>query len=225
MLFRSWKRDTIFNKGPLSLGHARLAQDCRACHADAQTDVLKARLSDSHGRKSLPTMVSATFSTGKNTTGSTHGAGEPAMDKACLACHPGFASHAPQPASLMLAKVSHETVSVGVQDCFVCHREHTGSARMALPDAAQCAACHASTAELAKHREVHPTGKPAPAAAQNVNLGDGLLTFIAAADPKRTPAAFSDFAHGHPAFAYEGQKDPAKIKFNHARHQIGRAHV
>ena len=46
------------------------------------------------------------------------------------------------------------------------------------------------------------------------------FSFIAPSPANAKPVAFSDFAHGHPAFSYEaaGLKDPAKIKFNHQRH-------
>ena len=221
--YRFWKRDTIFSKGALSQGHARLTQDCRACHADAQTDALKARLSESHGARSLPGIVNAAFST----TGAvknaphTHPSGMSPMDQACMNCHPAFGLHLPQSADLKLRSVAAEAVTVRAENCFVCHREHAGSARMSLPDASQCTACHNNPGELNHHRQSQPLSNPPIAAGgENRNLGDGLVTFLTPSDPQRRPVAFSDFAHGHPAFAYEasGVKDPTPLKFNHARH-------
>ncbi len=221
--YRHWKRDTIFSKGPLSHGHAPLAQDCRACHTDGQTDALKARLSESHDTRSLPGIVAAVFTAKNPGKGSPHAhmSGSSAMDQACLACHPTFGVHLPQTVGLHLVSVAAESVNVRADNCFVCHREHTSGDRMALPSASQCAACHDNLGELAYHRQSQPLSNPPIAATgENRNLGDGLVTFIPPSDAKRKPVAFSDFAHGHPPFAYENPKlsDPAKIKFNHARH-------
>jgi hypothetical protein len=221
--YRFWKRDSIFSKGALSQGHARLAQDCRACHTDAQTDALKARLSESKDARSIPGIVTAVFSTkgAEKNSPHTHPSGTPPMDQACLNCHPAFGRHVPQFASLNLRPVAAESVTVRAENCLVCHREHVGSTRMALPDAGQCAACHDNPGELSQHRETQALANPPiKATGENRNLGDGLVSFITPSDAKRKPVAFSDFAHGHPAFGYEaaGLKDPAAIKFNHARH-------
>ncbi|MCX6980554.1 MAG: hypothetical protein NTV08_07355 [Verrucomicrobia bacterium] len=221
--YRYWKRDNLFSKGALSQGHARLAQDCRACHTGAQTDALKARLSESKDARSIPGIVKTIFSTKNPGNGSPHAhtAAFPAMDQACLSCHPAFGLHLPQSSDLKLHAVAAESVSVRAENCLVCHREHMGSARMALPDAAQCAACHNNPAELSHHRQSQAlSNPPVKATGENRNLGDGLITFITQSDVKRNPVAFSDFAHGHPPFGYEaaGLSDPAKIKFNHWKH-------
>lgn len=221
--YRYWKRDNIFSKGALSLGHARLAQDCRTCHTDSQTDALKARLSESRDGHSLPGIVTAVFSAKNAGKGSPHAHAHAAsaMDQACLACHPAFGNHLPQAAGLNLRSVAAELVTVRAENCFVCHREHTGSTRMALPDAGQCAACHDDLGELSRHRQSEALSNvPVKAGGENRNLGDGLVSFITPSDGKKKPVAFSDFAHGHPSFGYEasGLKDPAPIKFNHARH-------
>ena len=223
LTYRYWGKDEIFSKGALSLGHARLAQDCRACHADGQTDVLKARLSESHDGRSIPAIVTGLFSSNNSAKDSPHAQApaSPAMDQACLSCHPTFAIHLPQPADLRLRTVSAESVAVHAADCFVCHREHAGHARMALPDGSQCASCHNDLGKLGRHRESVPLKNPPIApAGENRNLGDGVVSFISPSAVHGKPVAFSDFAHGHPAFGYEGAelKDPAMIKFNHALH-------
>ena len=215
--YRHLGKDEIFSKGGLSKGHARLANDCRACHTDGQTDVLKARLSDSHGRGSIPGIVTAAFvqkSPGKE---SPHAQARayPGMDQACTNCHPTFGLHLPQPA------VSAKLVTVQAENCFVCHREHEGRTRMSLPDESQCAVCHNDLGKLASVREVQPLKDPPIApTGENRKFGDGVVSFIPPADMHGSPVAFSDFAHGHPPFGYEGAglHDPAEIKFNHARH-------
>ena len=219
--YRYWGKDDLFIKGALSQGHARLAQDCRACHTDGQTDALKARLAASRDGHSLPMIVSAAFTTNKSGKDSPHAPASLAMDQACLRCHPAFGSHLPQTSGLSLRTVTAESVSVHAENCFVCHREHTGTARMALPDASQCASCHGDSAKLAQHRHSQLLANPPiKATGQNVKLPNGLVSFIAPSQTNAKPVAFSDFAHGHPAFSYEaaGLKDPAKIKFNHQRH-------
>ena len=218
--YRYWGKDDLFIKGALSQGHARLAQDCRACHTDGQTDALKARLAASRDGHSLPMIVSAAFTTNKSGKDSPHAPASLAMDQSCLRCHPAFGSHLPQTSGLSLRTVAAESVSVHAENCFVCHREHTGTARMALPDASQCASCHGDSGKLAQHRHSQPLANPPiKATGQNVKLPDGVVSFIAPSQTNAKPVAFSDFAHGHPAFSYEaaGLKDPAKIKFNHQR--------
>ena len=221
--YRYWKRDSIFSKGGLSQGHAWLTQDCRACHTDGQTDALKARLAGSHDGRSLPGIVNGLVSARNRDSGSphTHSPEPSSMEQACLACHPSYRLHLPQSAGLNLLSVAAEAVSVRAEDCFVCHREHTGGARMALPDSGKCADCHGNLGELALHRRSRPLSNPPIAATgENRKFGDGLITFVTPSGVKQKPVAFADFAHGHPSFGYEGPgvSDPAKIKFNHARH-------
>jgi len=221
--YRHWGKDEIFSKGGLSQGHARLAADCRACHADGQTDVLKARLSSSDGRGSIPRLVSAVFAPKSPGKESPHAQAPayPGMDQACLKCHPTFGLHLPQAADIRLRAVSAELVTVHAENCFVCHREHQGRTRMALPDEKQCAACHKDLARLSHSRESMPLkNPPVPQTGENRRLADGVITFIAPSEVRSNPVAFSDFAHGHPSFAYEGAglRDPAELKFNHERH-------
>ena len=221
--YRHWGKDEIFSKGALSQGHARLAQNCRACHAGGQTDVLKARLSESHDGRSIPAIISAMF-TAKNSGKDSPHAQAPAssaMDQACLGCHPTFGLHLPQPADLKLHLVSAESVTVHAENCFVCHREHEGQTRMALPGESQCASCHNDLSKLTQHRQSLPLkNPPIVPTGENRNLGDGVVSFVSPAAIQSKPVAFSDFAHGHPSFGYEGAglSDPAQIKFNHARH-------
>ncbi len=221
--YRHWGKDELFSKGALSQGHARLARDCRACHADGQTDALHARLADSRDGRSVPAVVSALFSTNKSDDISAQKQSHvsAAMDKACLSCHPAFGFHLPQPADLRLQTISTQTVTVHADNCFVCHREHVGSARMALPDGSQCISCHGDLSKLIQSRASLPSRNlPLVPTGENRNLGDGIVRFITPSSLHDKPVAFSDFAHGHPAFSYEDAalRDPAALKFNHARH-------
>lgn len=221
--YRHWRKDEIFSKGPLSQGHARLAQDCRACHTDGQTDVLKTRLSESHDGRSIPAIVSAVFTpkgAGKDSP-HMHAPASPAMDQACLSCHPTFGLHLPQTADIRLHNVASESVTVRAENCFICHREHEGQTRMALPSANECSSCHNDLGKLSYHRQTAPLKNPPTVqTGENRNLGDGVISFVSPSAVHSQPVAFSEFAHGHPSFGYEGGglSDPAAIKFNHARH-------
>ena len=221
--YRYWGRDEIFSKGPLSLGHVQLAHDCRACHSDGQPDALRARLSESHDGRSIPAIVRTIFTPKTLGKDSPHAQApaSPAMDQACLGCHPAFGLHLPQTAGFTLRTVSSESVTVHAENCFICHREHEGRARMALPDANQCASCHNDLSKLSHHRQSVPLkNPPIVPTGENRDLGDGVISFITPPAAPGKPVAFSDFANGHPSFAYEGAglSDPAAIKFNHARH-------
>ena len=106
--------------------------------------------------------------------------------------------------------------------CFTCHREHTGHAPMAAPDRQACASCHNDAAALQLARTSLPLqGSPVAATGENRDLGDGLRRFLAPANASDAGKPFADYAHGHPAFGYEqaGLRDPADLKFNHARHE------
>ncbi len=212
-----WGNASAFSKGPVSERHARFANDCRACHADAQTDLLKAVTGENPGRRPLDKVVAAAFMQQR----AGHGTAA-AMDQACLKCHPAAGLHLPQPADLAVRAVSSELPVVHAENCFTCHREHAGSGRMALPSRQSCVSCHGDAAALANARKSAPQkGAPVATAGENRDLGDGVIRFLAPANASAAPKAFADYAHGHPPFTYEhpGVRDPAELKFNHARHE------
>ena len=223
--FHFWGSGKIFSKGPISENHAGFANDCRACHIDAETDALKALLSERPSGSSLRTI----FATGPSHEGVKNGQSPAAwshMDQACLKCHAAYGLHLPQAAGLALRTVSNDLTVVHATRCFVCHREHAGHERMALPNRQTCASCHNDADELRRARTSFPLKSASVAATgektgENRDLGDGLVRFLAPARSSGSVTPFSDYAHGHPPFGYEqpNLRDPAQLKFNHARHE------
>ena len=153
--FHFWGSGKIFSKGPISENHASFANDCRACHIDAETDALKALLSERPSASSLRTI----FSTGPSHEAAMNGQPPAAwshMDQACLKCHAAYGLHLPQAAGLALRTVSNDLTVVHATRCFVCHREHAGLERMALPNRQTCASCHNDADELRRARASLP---------------------------------------------------------------------
>jgi hypothetical protein len=219
--YRYWGTQRAFSTGPISENHARFAADCRACHLDAETDLFKSLLRgsspDTHPPLATATAATAAAKLLSRTSLSL-------MDQACLQCHPTRGLHLPQGTGLALRSVSSELNVVHATSCAVCHREHVGSQRMALPDRETCATCHDHADELRRTRRSLKLDKVVVAATgENRDLGDGLVRFIAAPRPVGTLPAFANYAEGHPPFGYEqpDARDPADLKFNHARHLRG----
>ena len=218
--FQYWGSTRIFSKGPISQNHASFANDCRACHMDAETDALKALLSARPSGDSLQTILTAESSREGGKAG--HWPAERSrMDEACLKCHANHALHLPQSAGLALRSVSNDMSLVHATRCFVCHREHVGHETMAAPNRQTCAACH-NDADALRHTRASLPIMSAPVAAtgENRDLGDGLVRFLAPAKTSGALKPFADYA-GHPPFSYEqvNLHDPADLKFNHARHK------
>jgi predicted CXXCH cytochrome family protein len=231
--FGKWGRPEFFNTGPISQNHAQLVHDCKVCHENAQPDMTRglglheaaadpvekfAQFCDWIARvpSALDSLRPAKFSaTAEQALRATSLAD---MDEACIKCHEPQRLHQPQAAALALRGVFHEMPMVFSGACADCHREHVTSARMALPRSDACATCHNDAAKLAatsaRIREEGPPLEHATAAL----LADGQRHFVMPRPPQ--PVAFKSFAEGHPKFAYEqpGARDPATIKFNHARH-------
>ncbi len=217
--YHYWGTGRIFSKGPISQNHASFANDCRACHIDAEIDTLKAALSERPSGASLQTILTA----GSSRDGkSAHWPAERSrMDEACLKCHANTALHAPQTAALALRNVSTEMAQVHATQCFTCHREHVGHGAIVPPDRQTCTSCHNSAEELRLARTSLPLkGQPVAATGENRDLGDGLIRFLAPAEKSRPVKPFADYT-GHPPFSYEkaGLRDPADLKYNHARHE------
>ncbi len=93
---------------------------------------------------------------------------------------------------------------------------------MKLPGSESCQSCHDNKEALAQTRQSLklPDSHP-PTHAEIRNIGDGLLRFITPPDASEGKP-FKSYADGHPPFRYEakGLRDPAHIKFNHARHEL-----
>jgi len=214
--FHSWGSAKIFSKGPISKNHASFANDCRACHLDAEIGALKALLSERPSGTSLRTVFEESGNKDHQ-----HAAWS-RMDEACLKCHASSALHLPQFAGLALRTVSKDLAVVHATQCFACHREHAGHGLMAPPSRDACASCHNDAAALRLARTSLPLkGTPVAATGEIRDLGDGLRRFLAPADTSTPLKPFADYAHGHPPFGYEqpGLRDPADLKFNHARHE------
>ena len=219
--FRYWGTQKAFSTGPISENHARFANDCRACHLDAETDLFKSLLRDPSTGAHPPLATSATSPAAAKLLSRTSLS---LMDQACLQCHPTRGLHLPQSTGLALRAVSSELNIVHATSCAVCHREHAGAQRMALPERQSCATCHDHADELRRTRRSLKLDQAIVAASgENRDLGDGLVRFIAAPRPVGTLPAFANYSDGHPPFGYEqpGSLDPGDLKFNHARHLRG----
>jgi hypothetical protein len=146
------------------------------------------------------------------------------MDRACLKCHLPMGLHQPQSASIALKSALGELPLVHAAACTTCHREHVGHERMKLPTSQTCGGCHNNPQEYQRTKESLALAQPAQSlgvTGENRNLGDGLIRFLVAPDPKRS-TAIESYANGHPPFHYEraGARDPARLKYNHARHEL-----
>ena len=219
--FRYWGTQKAFSTGPISENHARFASDCRACHLDAETDLFKSLLRAPATETHPPLANSATSPAAAKLLSRTSLS---LMDQACLQCHPTRGLHLPQATGLALRAVSSELNVVHATSCAVCHREHAGAQRMALPERQSCATCHDHADELRRTRRSLKLDQTLVAASgENRDLGDGLIRYIAAPRPIGTLPAFATYAEGHPPFGYEqpGSLDPGDLKFNHARHLRG----
>lgn len=245
--FRFWATKEYFNTGPISQNHARFSNNCEVCHDGAVPDLSRALKLDqaitglSEGNlpsidleKLKPTgdsaaelkaLASRNLSKEKlseltqvvikksSLTG---------MDRACLKCHEPFKLHQPQNEAISLRGVHPEMPLVHADRCSTCHREHTGHGRMKTPESETCATCHADREELKRTRNAitiasaNPPSKP-----ENRDIGDGIIRFIVPQDPEAKPAIIKGYADGHPPFQYEqaAARDPAAIKFGHARHE------
>ena len=251
--FRFWGSLEDLSTGPISRNHARFANDCKACHEGAETDLLSflpggghsdaregrsvAEMMQKMGDVGLPDLDAVKLGAGKVAEGLRELNGEKVggmvhralgytslslMDKSCLKCHQPMGLHQPQlPALAVRNSLVHLPV-VRADECSSCHREHVGSGRMQSPDSQTCVQCHSDPHQLQRTSDyVEVKEARVPEKAENRNLGDGLIRFLAPPPPEGV-RPFSSYSEGHPAFAYEGKglKDPARIKYNHARHEL-----
>lgn len=92
---------------------------------------------------------------------------------------------------------------------------------MIMPAGESCESCHNQPAQLAKTLNLlQVNGALSSKKAEIRNFGDGVRRFIPPRVVPHQPVAFKSFEKGHPPFGYEkpGLRDPAVIKYNHARH-------
>src|ERR1043166_8030864 len=105
--YHFWAGGGIFSKGPISQNPASFANDCRACHIDAEIGALKAALSERPSGTSLQKILAADAS--RESGGTAHWPAERSrMDEACLKCHANSALHHPQTAALALRSVAKD---------------------------------------------------------------------------------------------------------------------
>jgi hypothetical protein len=189
-------RGAFFNRGPLSYGHSGpafeelyagtnfVSETCGACHKAAASGVAglvtaawKADPSPLEFHKLTRALGGKTRST--------------AIDAACQKCHTGHAMHrAGIPAAM---------------GCSVCHEEHRGPGRMALPDDNRCSACHGAPDSLIEVREQIAQAGFVPTPVERV--------------------VASNFEGHHPTFRIHALrlKDTNTLRFNHALHLTSRS--
>ena len=159
-----WNPEELFNTGPISENHSRLAAGCQACHWGSNPDVARligvgnafengvsdeqstfGKLSAAWKRQGSKGMVGAYQKLTKLEQ----------MDLACITCHVDYQQlpvhlHLPQAAQLHLAQVSFPFAVVGSGACSNCHKEHEEHAgeradRRAEVGSKTCASCHGKT--------------------------------------------------------------------------------
>ncbi len=203
LTFRQWGSQRAFTTGPESANHAHFASNCQACHTGSQLKpadlLLPIHLAGMLSRASLA-----------------------GLDKACLECHPAMGLHTPQNTAIAHGMLSNHEEPVRAASCATCHREHAGPQRMALPSNQSCTDCHSNPDKLHQSSPRPDTLSVAESSPRGTNriLGDGLVRFIAPSRSAAALPAFESFAQGHPDFGYQspGIRDPANLKFSHARH-------
>ncbi len=158
-----WNPEELFNTGPISENHSRLAAGCQACHWGSNPDVArligvgKALEKNAVGDQSTFGKLNVAWKS-EGTKGML-GAYQKLtkleqMDLACIACHVDYQQlpvhlHLPQAAQLHLAQASFPFAVVGSGACSNCHKEHQGAhadgrlRRMAEVSSETCADCHA----------------------------------------------------------------------------------
>jgi len=196
------KSESFFTTGPLSENHARLHHDCAACHVEPRANPLAITTDTERLRADS----------------------SPLMDRACLQCHSLQKLHLPQTTGLTLEARSSELILAHAVDCASCHKEHAGPLRMPVPESSTCLTCHADEDALHRSRKTLPLGRTVPpmTEAENLLFPDGLIHFIAPPLPGGKLPVFTATDTGHPPFGYErpGVQDPAKIRYNHKRHDF-----
>jgi predicted CXXCH cytochrome family protein len=241
-----WGKEELFSTGPISANHAKFERQCQACHEGADPDLVKLfpfkkagtisleKMKTAAGTVQLPSLETLKLSAEKMRANADQAhfaallqqgleyASISNMDRACLKCHEALDLHQPQAAEMRLRAVSSEFALVHAGGCSTCHREHVGREPMKLPGSEACAICHNDADALARTRILLKTNSErVPKTAENREIGDGIIRFIAPPKPSGQLATFKSYAEGHPPFEYEqpNLRDSSTIRFNHWRHE------
>jgi predicted CXXCH cytochrome family protein len=156
-----WNPEELFNTGPISENHSRLAAGCQACHWGSNPDVARligvGKASDASLANDQSTFGKLSVAWKSEGTKGMVGAYQKLtkleqMDLACITCHVDYQQlpvhlHLPQAAQLHLAQASFPFAVVGSGACSNCHKEHEGHSgerprRMADVSSETCAGCH-----------------------------------------------------------------------------------
>lgn len=200
-----WNPEELFNTGPISENHARLADGCQACHPGSNPNV--ARLvgwaKKNEERKFAPDSTFNILSESWKSGGAEGLVGAykkltklEQMDMACISCHVDYQQlpvhlHLPQSPQLQLSKVSFPFPIVASGACSSCHKEHVGHGRMANVSSDTCRTCHGETGADGKHSMVFdilkdpargkvffPSGPQAVIDATTAQVGEGISRFL-----------------------------------------------
>ena len=190
--------EALMNPGPISRGHASIANNCAACHPN--TSMIR---TDTHQAGKI---VRAEYFV--------------PIDQACMQCHPGYAFHQPNVAP-DLTRPAGTGARNETSSCTSCHKEHLTAGKM-LPSSDQnCAACHNRADLMAASAEIgHAVPSRDFPSAMPHNTG-GLRVFYKPRPPEGYTEVFAAFDQGHPGFQIQTKhlKDPDTLQYNHARHE------
>lgn len=245
--YRQFGKKEFFSTGPLTKNHAKSVNRCEDCHDAADPDLAKAlRLPGvvQASREKLAKLVGLSVAAPAPVEPDPHTAynrvdlGSPEellasmgtlkkYDAACIKCHPGYQYHQPGPTQLFLREFYHEMAVVRAGSCSTCHKEHEGPGVMKMPPNNNCRSCHNDPERLSQDLTLikgpaHQASKQGEVRLfKDSTRSDGVRRFIAPRDEPHQPVAFDTFGGNHPPFGYEQAKlrDPAHIKYNHARHR------
>jgi hypothetical protein len=160
-----WNPEELFNTGPISENHSRLADGCQACHPGSNPNLTQlVGFAKSADRNKLPSdspLLALSTSFEKEGAKGLLAAYQKLtkleqMDAACISCHVNYQQlpvhlHLPQSPQLHLSKVSFPFPIVGSGACSSCHKEHVGHGRMADVSSDTCRACHDATSADGKN--------------------------------------------------------------------------
>jgi hypothetical protein len=227
-----WNPEELFNTGPISENHSRLADGCQACHPGSNPNItqLLGFVKSTEQSKLPADSPLLALSTGLQKEGAKGLVAAyqkltklQQMDAACISCHVNYQQlpvhlHLPQSPQLHLAKVSFPFPIVSSGACSSCHKEHVGHGRMANVSSDTCRTCHGTVGEDGKHSVVldvlkdpargkvfFPTGPEAVVGSANAQVGEGISRFLVWRAPGRT-GGFDD--NWLVPFRFYGPADP-----------------
>lgn len=227
-----WNPEELFNTGPISENHSRLADGCQACHPGSNPNLTQlVGFAKSGDKGKLPAdspLLALSKSFEKEGTKGLLSAYQKLtkleqMDAACISCHVNYQQlpvhlHLPQSPQLHLSKVSFPFPIVASGACSSCHKEHVGHGRMADVSSDTCRACHDATSadgknslvldilkDPARGKVFFPSGPQAVIEATTAQVGEGISRFLVWRAPGRT-GGFDD--KWLTPFRFYGPADP-----------------